>query len=86
MLVYQHFLVLHIIDFRSLPKDKISGKSKLKDFADEKIYVTKKLNFIFGKVGNIVGKGENAGNQHLKIVLKILLLRVITSPDCVVKR
>ena len=38
--------------------------SKLKAFADNKLNVTEKLKFVFGKVEKIVGKGENAGYQH----------------------
>ena len=37
---------------------------KLKASADDKLNVTQKLKFALGKVENIVGKGENAGNQH----------------------
>ena len=48
----------------SLPSDKILDQFKLKAFADDKINVTQKLKFAFGKVENIVGKGENAGYQH----------------------
>ena len=33
-------------------------------YADFKINVTKKLNFVVEKVENIVGKGENDGYQH----------------------
>ena len=40
----------------------ISDLSKLKAFADDKINVTKRLKHDFGKVENIVGKGENAGS------------------------
>ena len=29
-----------------------------------KINVTQTMKFVFGRVENIVGKGENAGNQH----------------------
>ena len=36
----------------------------MKDFADSKTNVTQKLNFVLGRVENIVGKGENAGYQH----------------------
>ena len=36
----------------------------MKPFADDKINVTQKLKFVLGRVENIVGKGENAGNQH----------------------
>ena len=53
--------------FNSLPKDKILDWSKLKAFADKKINVAKKLKIVLGRVENIVGKGENAGNQHFLI-------------------
>ena len=49
---------------KSLAKDNYLDWSKLKAFADDKINVTEKLNFVFGRVENIVGKGENAGYQH----------------------
>ena len=48
----------------SLPNNKIIDCSKLRAFADGKIYVTEKLKFVIGRVENIVGKGENAGYQH----------------------
>ena len=38
--------------------------SKLKAFADNKINATLLQIFVLGWVGNIVGKGENAGYQH----------------------
>ena len=38
--------------------------TKLKAFADDKINVMQTLKFAFGRVENIVGKGENAGYQH----------------------
>ena len=47
--------------FNSLPNDKILDWSKIKAYADDKINVTEKLNFVLGRVSNIVGKGENAG-------------------------
>ena len=40
------------------------GWSKLPALADDKINLTEKLKWIFGRVENIVGKGENAGYQH----------------------
>ena len=45
----------------SLPYDKILDWFKLKAFADNKINVVQKLEFVDGRVENIVGKGENAG-------------------------
>ena len=48
----------------SLPNNKILLLSKFKAFADDKIILTQELNFVLGRVENIVGKGENAGYQH----------------------
>ena len=45
----------------SLPDDKILVWSKLKAFADDKTKVLKMMTFVFDRVENIVGKGENAG-------------------------
>ena len=53
--------------YSSLPNNKILDWSKLKAFADDKIDVTEKLKFVLGRVGNIVGKGENAGYQHFLV-------------------
>ena len=43
---------------------KFLDQSNLKDFADNKLNVTYVTNFLTERVGNIVGKGENAGYQH----------------------
>ena len=49
----------------SLPEDAIIlDRSNLKAFADDKIKVLKMMIFLFDRVENIVGKGENAGYQH----------------------
>ena len=53
--------------YSSLPNNKILDWSKLKAFADDKIDVTEKFKFVLGRVGNIVGKGENAGYQHFLV-------------------
>ena len=47
----------------SLSNDKIIDCSKSAAFAD-KIDVNEKVKFGLGRAENIVGKGENAGNQH----------------------
>ena len=47
-----------------LQNGKILDYSTLKAIADNKINETEKLKFVFERVENIVGKGENAGNQH----------------------
>ena len=46
-----------------LPYDRILDLSKLKALADNKMNVTGKLKLFLGRVENIVGKGENAGNR-----------------------
>ena len=50
--------------FNSLPNNKILDWSKLKAFAEDKIYVNEKLKFGLGTVEKIEVKGENAGYQH----------------------
>ena len=47
--------------FKSLPNDNILDWSKLKAFADDKIILNEKLEFVLEIIENIVGKGENAG-------------------------
>ena len=75
--------------FNPLPNDKILDCSKLKAFADDKIKVFEMMIFVFDRVENIVGKGENAGYQHFLLFptmfLKGLFYKVVKSQDCVVK-
>ena len=47
-----------------MPNEKVLDWPKLKAFTDDKINVTEKLNFVEGRVENIVGKGENGGDQY----------------------
>ena len=58
------------MEINFLPNDKILNQSKMKDFADEKVNATEKLNFVLGRVENIVGKGENAAYQHFLLFLQ----------------
>ena len=44
---------------KPLPNDKILDRSKLKAFADDKIKVDKNDDYIFGRIENLVVKGEN---------------------------
>ena len=46
------------------------GQSNLKALAGNKINVTEKLKFVWGRVENIMGKGENAGYQHFLLFPK----------------
>ena len=50
--------------FNPLPKDKILNVTKLKAFADNKSNIAKIANFVFDRVENTLGKGENDGNQN----------------------
>ena len=72
----------------SLPNNKFLDGSKLKASADDKIIVIKILKIVLQGIGNIVGKGENAGNQHFHfptMFSKKIFVRVIKSLDWVVK-
>ena len=53
-----------LVTCNSLPNNKILDCSKLKAFADDNIRVLKIIIFVFERVENNVGKGENAGHQH----------------------
>ena len=48
----------------ALQNNKFSGWSKLKAFANDKIYVTIETEILFGMGRKHYGKGENAGFQH----------------------
>ena len=61
--------MIHCI-VNSLPNDKILDFSKLKACADDKINVACLIISVFDRVENIVGKGENAGNQHFLLFPK----------------
>ena len=54
---------LVLILLNSLPNGKILDWSKFKAFADDKIEVMKIIIFVFDRIENIMGKGENAGYQ-----------------------
>ena len=66
----KHNLFQQLFSLNSLSNNNILGLSKLKAPADDKINGTRNLNFVFGRVENIVGKGENAGYQHFLLCLK----------------
>ena len=63
--------------FNSLPNYKIFDRSKLKAFADDKINVTEKSKFVFGRVP--------AFSPFPVMFSKDFFLRVVKSRDCVVK-
>ena len=76
-----------LVSYYSLPNSKILDQSKLKTSDDKKEY-TQKINFVLGKVENLVGKGEN-DYQHFLLFLqcfqKLSFLMVIKSQDYAVK-
>ena len=51
-------MYLRPLHFNSLPNDRISDQSNLKDFEDKQINMAYVTNFVLGRVENIVGKGE----------------------------
>ena len=54
----------------------------MKAFTDDKINVTEKLKFVWGRIQNIVGKRENAGYQPFS---EAFFFKVVRSRDCVVR-
>ena len=54
------------------PNDKSLDLTKLIAFAEDKINSAQRMRFVFHRVGNIVGKGENAGNQHFLLFLQCI--------------
>ena len=72
--------------FNSLPNDKILETSKLKAFADDKINVTQKLNFLFGKSRKHCEKRRKcwlpAFSPLPTMFSKACLLRVVKIWDC----
>ena len=60
--------------YNSLPNNRILDQSKMEDFRDNKINVTRnvslQVHFVLGRVENIMGKGENAGYQHFLLFLQ----------------
>ena len=73
---------------KSLPNDTIFDNKKLKAFAEDKINVAQMMISISDRVGNIVGKEENAGYQHFLLFRqcfqKAFFSAVVKSRDCVV--
>ena len=55
---------LYFFCFNSLPNVNFLDRTKFKAFADDKLNVGKIMISVYDRVENIVGKGENAGNQH----------------------
>ena len=65
MQIHKSGMYCIFFSFNPLPDDKIVALSKLKAFTDDKLNVTQNIEFIFHKLENIVGKGENAGNRNV---------------------
>ena len=54
-----------LVCINSLPNDRILDWSKFKAFADNKNRLAIMMIFVFDRAEKNVGKGENAGYQHL---------------------
>ena len=79
---------MYIVQVLTLPNDKILDWSKFQAFADNKINMNESLKIVLGRVENILGEGENAGNQHFLHLLQCfpkVFNRVVKICDCVVK-
>ena len=50
--------------------------SKFKEFAYDKLNLTRKLKFVLDRLENVVGKGENAGYQYFLLFPQFLYPRV----------
>ena len=59
-----HQWAVWVFKLNSLQDDKIMDFAKLKAFADDKLNVAKVMFSVNNRIENIVGKGENAGNQY----------------------
>ena len=60
----------------------------MKHFVDKNTKGIQELEFVFGWVENVVGKGENAGYQHFllfPLFSRGLVLRVVKIWDCMEK-
>ena len=53
-----------LLALNSLPKDTILRMFEFKASADYKFGVAEIMEFVFGRLENVVGKGDNAGYQH----------------------
>ena len=60
----QNLKLVYFQSVKSLPDGKILDESKFKAFAGDKLIWTQRLKLVLGTVGNIEGKGENAGYQN----------------------
>ena len=60
--------------FNSLPqKNKFLKCFKLKAFADDNFNVIQMMIYVLNRVKNILGKRENAGNQHFLLLLQCFI-------------
>ena len=74
--------------FNRLPNKKIMNMTKFKAFAEDKLNVAEMIVYIYDRIENIVGKGENAGHQHFLLFPQSFQKPSFSEPlsrDCVVK-
>ena len=61
-----HYSLLYGVN--PFPNDKVLDETKFKAFADDKLNNKKNNIFVFDRIENILGTGENAGNQHFLLL------------------
>ena len=60
----EHFRLINCIVCNLRPNKKLLALSKLKALAHDRLNVTQNIKFVFHRIENIEGIGENAGTQH----------------------
>ena len=80
-----HIILLFL---NPLPDDKILALSKLKAFADDKLYVTQKIKIAFYGIENIVEKGEKAEHKHFLLfpLIRLSFVGGVKRHHCLIKR
>ena len=60
-------------ELNPLPNDRILNWPKFKAFGDNKMKLAMMIIFVFDRIENILGKGENAGYQHFLLLAQFFL-------------
>ena len=68
-LVFSLHIFTSLFAIKPLPKDNFFEWIKLKALAEDNLDITEIVIYVFNRVENILGKGENAGYQHFLFFL-----------------
>ena len=82
-IIFVHLKILSRYRVNPLPNNNFLDWTEFKALADKNLHATKIKISVIDRVENIVGKGENEGNQHFLLFLQYF--RIVKSRDCVVK-